>query len=89
MAHPIKREALDFSAHAGSALLALTIASALGTDWTPAGAVGIAWGFGFVREFTEWQDGGKHPFTRWGLLDQAGWAAGGLIFTFVAHLWRF
>lgn len=73
-------EMLDFAAHASSAFLALVVAGALGAWFTEPSAIAIAWALGFVREFTEWQDGGAHPFTRWGLLDQLGWVAGGVAY---------
>lgn len=76
----VAKEALDFAAHGSSAFLGLFLAQLLGVWWTDPGAVLIAWAFGFVREFTEWQDGGRHPFTPFGLLDQAGWVAGGVAF---------
>ncbi len=79
------REALDFGAHAGSAFLLLTAAWLCGVWFSPAGAVLVAWAPGFVREFTEWQDGGRHPFTPAGLLDQAGWITGGV--AWVALFW--
>lgn len=83
MSKTVASESLDFAAHAASAFLALSVAWALGVYWTEAGAVAIAAALGFVREFTEWQDGGKHPFTRWGILDQLGWITGGAAFALV------
>lgn len=76
-------ETLDFAAHAASAFLILVAAAWLGVRFTDPGAVFLAWVFGLVREFTEWQDGGNHPFTRWGILDQLGWILGGVGFCLV------
>lgn len=84
--HSLGREVLDFSAHAGSAFVALAIATALGSALSPLGGLAIAAALGFVREFTEWQDGGAHPFTPAGLLDQVGWIFGGAVFVLVASL---
>jgi hypothetical protein len=74
------KETLDFAAHASSAFLALVVAGALGAWFTAEAAVFVAWALGFVSEFTEWQDGGRHPFTLYGLLDQLGWVVGGLVY---------
>jgi hypothetical protein len=84
MSKTIASESLDFAAHTGSAFLVLVLAGILGVLWTASGAIAVAWALGLVREFTEWQDGGRHPFTRWGLLDQAGWIAGGIAYVAVA-----
>jgi uncharacterized membrane protein YphA (DoxX/SURF4 family) len=84
--HPALVETLDFAAHAGSAFLVLVAAFALGVYFTPEGAVFLAWTFGLVREFTEWQDGGKPPWTFWGILDQVGWIVGGVAFVWVLDL---
>jgi hypothetical protein len=78
MSKTIASESLDFAAHASSAFLALTVAGLLGVWFTALGAIFLAFSFGFVREFTEWQNGGNHPFTRWGILDQLGWISGGI-----------
>lgn len=80
----ILSETLDFAAHAAGAFLILIAATFLGVWFTDPGAVFLAWSFGFIREITEWQDGGRHPFTRWGILDQAGWTTGGVAFCFFA-----
>ncbi|HVJ71289.1 MAG TPA: hypothetical protein VM531_07270 [Sphingomicrobium sp.] len=77
------KELVDFWAHAGSAMIVLVVSWIFGVFFTDLGAVFIAWSLGFVREMTEWQDGGNHPFTRWGLLDQAGWIMGGILFCLV------
>lgn len=79
------REALDISAHAACAFILLCAAHLMGARFTTPAILLIAWAPGFVREFTEWQDGGNHPFTRWGLLDQAGWLSGGLGFVWLMH----
>lgn len=81
----LRDELRDQLAHAMAAFLVLAIAKGVGADWSDASAVLIAWALGFVREFTEWQDGGNHPFTRWGILDQLGWILGGVLFTLVAR----
>lgn len=80
MARTLKSEALDFTAHASSSFVILWVAHWLGAYWTEESALTVAWACGFIREFTEWQDGGKHPFTPLGLLDQLGWVVGGVIF---------
>lgn len=77
------KETLDFIAHAGAAFLLLAIAFLLGAYFTPEAAIVLAWAMGLIREATEWQDGGNHPFTRWGLLDQAGWISGGVAFAWI------
>ena len=87
MAKTVASESLDFAAHAGSAFLILVAAKWLGCLWTWQAALLTAWACGFIREFTEWQDGGRPPFTRWGILDQIGWISGGLVFCFAARLW--
>jgi hypothetical protein len=79
----VKREALDFAAHAGMSLLLLAMAWALGCTFTPAGAIAIAWGCGFFRQFGEWQCGGPHPISAPSILDQVGWIYGGVCFIFV------
>jgi hypothetical protein len=84
--HTVGREALDISAHAASAFIVLCAAWLLGARFTPAAAIVMGWAYGFVREFTEWQDGGNHPFTRWGLLDQAGWTLGAVGFVGLMHV---
>lgn len=76
-------EVLDFTAHAGSAFLILAASTILGTWFTAPGALLLSWAFGFIREFTEWQDGGRHPFTPFGILDQLGWITGGVAFCWV------
>lgn len=86
MSRTVGKESLDFFAHAASAFLALAVGWALGVYFNRAGALFLAWAYGFVREFTEWQDGGRHPFTIWGILDQLGWLTGGAVFAIAADL---
>lgn len=76
----VKKELGDFAAHAASAFIILLVATWLGVYLTPAGAVFLAWTCGLIREITEWHDGGRHPFTWRGWLDQSGWVAGGVAF---------
>jgi hypothetical protein len=74
------KEVKDQIAHAASSFIVLAVTAWLDVLWTPEAAILVAWALGFVREFTEWEDGGKHPFTRWGILDQLGWILGGVVF---------
>lgn len=79
-----RKQAVDQTAHAIVAFLVLCFSSLLGVEWTAPGAILVAWSLGILREVTEWQEGGASPFTPAGLLDQAGWAAGGLAFSILA-----
>lgn len=68
-----KKEAIDQTAHALAALLICALVR-------PQGALFLGMSLWAVREITEWQRGGKHPFTPRGLLDLGGWLLGSLIY---------
>ena len=80
------RECVDFAAHASMAFLACSAAWFAGTEWTAPAAVFVSWALGFVRQWTVAECGGDPVLSLASLVNQSGWTAGGVAFTFVASI---